>query len=56
MNQLITSKKIQEVQILGRQSNIVQYNEYQTDPYFIQLSQNMEANCLFTFVFFPVLT
>ena len=25
-------------------------------PYFLQLSQNMATNCLFTFVFFPILT
>ena len=31
-------------------------NECETDPYFLQLSQNMATNCLFTFVFFPVLT
>ena len=35
---------------------IVQLNEYQIDPCFLELSQNMAANCLFTFVFFPVLT
>ena len=35
---------------------VVQLNEYETDPYFLQLSQNMATNCLFTFVFFPVLT
>ena len=29
----------------------VQLNEYETDPYFLQLSQNMSTNCLFTFVF-----
>ena len=34
----------------------IQLNEFETDPYFLQLSQNMATNCLFTFVFFPVLT
>ena len=29
----------------------LQLNEYDTDPYFLQLSQNMATNCLFTFVF-----
>ena len=29
---------------------------YQTNPCFLQLSQNMAANCFFTFVFFTVLT
>ena len=31
----------------------VQLNEYETDPYFLQLSQNMAIDCLFTFVFSP---
>ena len=34
--------------------NLLQLNEYQTDPYLLLLSQNMATNCLFTF-FFPVL-
>ena len=34
----------------------VQLIEYETDPYFPQLSQNMATDCLFTFVFLPVLT
>ena len=34
----------------------VQLNEYETDPYFLQLSQNMTSDCLFTFVFFPEFT
>ena len=29
----------------------IQLNEYETAPYFLQLSQNMTSNCLFTFVF-----
>jgi hypothetical protein len=29
----------------------LQFDEYKTDPYFLQLSQNMATNCLFTFVF-----
>jgi hypothetical protein len=33
-----------------------QLNDCETDPYFLQLSQNMAINCLFDFVFFPVLT
>ena len=32
----------------------VQLIEYETDPYFPQLSQNMATDCLFTFVFSPV--
>ena len=32
---------------------MIQPNEYETDPYFLQLSQNMATNCLFSFVFFP---
>jgi hypothetical protein len=31
----------------------LQLNEYETDPYFLQLSQHMTSDCLFTFVFFP---
>ena len=31
----------------------VQLNGYETDPYFLQLSQNITSYCLFTFVFFP---
>ena len=31
----------------------IQLNEFETDPYFLQLSPNMATNCLFTFVFFP---
>ena len=31
----------------------LQLHEYETDPYFLQLSQNMASDCLFTFVFFP---
>ena len=34
----------------------VQLNDYETDPYFLQLSQNMATNYLFDFVFSPVLT
>jgi hypothetical protein len=34
----------------------VQLNEYETAPYFLQLSQRMTIDCLFTFVFFPILT
>ena len=34
---------------------MVQFNECQTDPCFLQLSQNMPADCLFTFVLFPIL-
>jgi hypothetical protein len=34
---------------------VVQLNEYETDPYFLQLSPNMATECFFTFVFFPVL-
>ena len=29
----------------------IQLNEFETDPYFLQLSQNMATNYLFTFVF-----
>ena len=35
---------------------ILQLNECETDPDFLQLSQNNATNCLFTFVFLPVLT
>ena len=38
------------------QTLLVQLNEYQSDPYFLQLSQNMATNCLFTFVFLPEFT
>ena len=39
-------------------SNIyeIQLNEYETALYFLQLSQNMTSDCLFTFVFFPEFT
>ena len=39
-------------------SSWLQLNENETDPYFLQLSQNMATNCLFNFVlcFSPVLT
>ena len=33
----------------------LQLSEYETDPYFLQLSQNMATNCLLIFVFLPVL-
>jgi hypothetical protein len=36
--------------------NPLQLNEYETAPYFLQLSQNMTSDCLFTFVFFLFLT
>ena len=36
--------------------NKTQLNEYDTAPYFLQLSQNMKSDCLFTNVFFLVLT
>ena len=29
-------------------------NKYETDPYFLQLSQKMATNCLLIFVFLPV--
>ena len=35
---------------------LAQLNEYQTDPYFLQLSQNMANNCAFAFVFLPEFT
>jgi hypothetical protein len=47
------------LQTFGPKNNgrfITTLNEYETAPYFLQLSQNMTSNCLFTFVFFPVLT
>ena len=31
--------------------HLVQLNEYETAPYFLQLSQNMTSDCLFNFVF-----
>ena len=34
----------------------VQLNEYEKSPYFLQLSQNMAYDCMFTYMFFPVLT
>ena len=34
----------------------LQLNEYEADPYFLQLSQNMATNCLVTFIFSHVLT
>ena len=34
----------------------VKHNDYETNPYFLQLSQKMATKCLFIFVFFPVLT
>ena len=34
----------------------LQLSEYETNPYFLQLSQNTATNCLFIFVFLPVLT
>ena len=36
--------------------HVVQLNEYETATYFLQLSQNMTSDFLFTFVIFPVLT
>ena len=34
---------------------LLQLSEYETDQYFLQLSQNMETNCLLIFVFLHVL-
>ena len=34
----------------------VQLNEYETAPYFIQLSQNLTSDCLLISVFLPVFT
>ena len=36
-------------------NQVLQLNEYETAPYFLQLSQNMTSDCLFTFVFSPFL-
>ena len=36
-------------------TTVLQLNEYETHPYFLQLSPNMTTNCLFTFVFSPFL-
>ena len=33
------------------QIDSLQLKEYETAPYFLQLSQNMTRDCLFTFVF-----
>ena len=41
---------------ISRKNAPLQLNEYETAPDFLQLSQNMTSDCLFTFVFFPVLT
>ena len=46
--------RVKSIGKIGRQA--AKLNEYQTDPYFLHLSQNMAANCLFTYVFFSVLT
>ena len=35
---------------------MIQINEYVTAPFFLQLSQNMISDCLFTFEFFPRFT
>ena len=35
-------------------SAYVQLNEYETPPYFIQLSQNLMSDCLLICVFLPV--
>ena len=34
---------------------LLQLNEYETAPYFLQVSKNMTSNCFFTFVFSPFL-
>ena len=34
----------------------VQLNEYETAPYFIQLSQNLTSDCLLISVYLPVFT
>ena len=41
-----------------RTKNVITFflSEYDSDPYFLQLSQNMATNCLLIFVFLPVLT
>ena len=41
--------------IAEHRTYVVQLNEYETAPDFLQLSQNMTSDCLFTFVFFPSL-
>ena len=43
---------------VSRQIELItaQLNEYETAPDFLQLSQNMTSDCLFTFVFSPVFT
>ena len=35
---------------------LVQLNEYETGPYFIQLSQNLTSDCLLISVYLPVFT
>ena len=35
---------------------MLQLNEYETDSYFFQLSQNMTTDCLLIYVFLPVPT
>ena len=35
---------------------LIQLNVSETDPYFLQLSQNMTTECSLTFVSLPVLT
>ena len=36
--------------------HVIQQNEYETAPYFLQFSQNMTSICLFTIVFFHEFT
>ena len=35
---------------------VIQFNEYETAPIFIQLSQNVTLDCLLISVFLPVFT
>ena len=57
--QIFESKSRQRLEKTSIQSKKkilkLQLNEYETNQYFLQLSQNMATNCWFTFVFFPVL-
>ena len=48
--------KLRNVGVQMKKKYLVQPNEYETASYFLQLSQIMTSNCLYTFVFFSEFT
>ena len=42
--------------MIEKSSKVLQLNEYETAPYFVQFSQNLTSDCLLISVFYPKFT